>query len=241
MDTQQAKPAAKRKRAKPESKPEPIMAYKGFDKDWTCRGYQFALGETYTHEGKVEACESGFHACENPLDVFKYYNPGESRFALVEQSGDIARHSDDSKVASARIEIKAELTIPGIVSAAFAYVKSKCVPADSEHATGDRSASSATGYRSASSATGDRSASLTTGAYSSSQIIARDDGKPQHAAAISTGFKGRVKAPDGCALFLVERNNDGEITHTWAGIAGRNGIKRDVFYTLVNGQPQEAP
>ncbi|MCY1283877.1 hypothetical protein D9M69_414170 [compost metagenome] len=68
---------------------EIVIAYKGFDKNLQCRGYQFEIGGTYGHEGKVEACASGFHACEYPLDVLGYYAPAGSRFALIEQSGDI--------------------------------------------------------------------------------------------------------------------------------------------------------
>ena len=78
---------------------QPIIAYKGFNTDLTYRDFQFQIGETYTHEGEVEACASGFHACENPLDVFNYYNP-TSRFAIVECSGKISKASDgDSKIA----------------------------------------------------------------------------------------------------------------------------------------------
>ena len=49
-----------------------IRAYKGFNKDMTCRGFRFKEGETYTEE-KAELCNSGFHACEHPLGCFSYY------------------------------------------------------------------------------------------------------------------------------------------------------------------------
>jgi len=149
-----------------------IQAWKGFDSQMRCRDFQFEVGKTYTHEGKVEACASGFHACENPLDVFAYYAPGESRYAKVTMSGALARHADDSKIAGARITIDAELTlpqfIPQLVGAAIEWVKSRCKPAEEQHATGYSSASSATGYSSASSATGDSSASSATGDSSAS-------------------------------------------------------------------------
>ena len=40
-----------------------LIAYKAFDENMQCRGYQYAVGETYTHDGRVEMCSSGFHAC----------------------------------------------------------------------------------------------------------------------------------------------------------------------------------
>ncbi|MFI8146069.1 hypothetical protein [Acinetobacter sp. ABJ_C5_2] len=162
-------------------KKETITSYKGFNKNLQCRGFQYEIGKTFEHKGKVEACGSGFHACEYPLDVFGYYGPGElSRFAVVEQSGDLSRGDDDTKVASKSITIKAEVDIPFLVKAAIEYTTSRCEPIKEDSpaftdknrgqavATGNRSASSATGNRSASSATGDNSASSATGYKSAS-------------------------------------------------------------------------
>ena len=128
---------------------QPITAYKGFDLAMWCRGYQFKIGETYTHEGKVNVCESGFHACEYPLDVFNYYPPATSCFAVVKQSGELSRHHGDSKIASSKITVKAEINLAGLIKAAIEYTTSRCKPVDPASpasATGDQGAAMASGY-----------------------------------------------------------------------------------------------
>lgn len=65
-----------------------IKGYKGFDKDMKCRDFQFEVGKEYHQDGEIKACGNGFHFCENPLDVWKYYPLKEGNiFAEVEASG----------------------------------------------------------------------------------------------------------------------------------------------------------
>jgi len=87
-----------------------IIAYKGFDKNLRCRGFQYEICGEY-NEPRAEACECGFHACEDPLDCISYYAPNESRYCRVELSGELHRKGDDSKVAATHIKILEEIDI----------------------------------------------------------------------------------------------------------------------------------
>ncbi len=134
-----------------------MKAFKGFNKDLTCRGFQYEEGKEF-HTEKAECCEEGFHACEYPLDCFGYYSPAQSVFHEVELSGDMDRRSDDTKVCATDIKIGARISIAGLVKAAIEFTMSKVnkeAKSDERHgfasATGYRGASSATGYRGASS------------------------------------------------------------------------------------------
>ena len=176
---------------------EPITSFKGFDKNLQCRGFQFELGKTFIHEGDVRACNSGFHACEYPLGVFNYYSPAKSRFAVVEQTGELSRGGGDSKVSSRAIHIKEEIGIQALITAALEFIMSRCDPASSAHATGDMSASSATGGRSASSATGDMSASSATGDRSASSATG------DMSASSATGYRSASSATGGMSASLT--------------------------------------
>ena len=102
-----------------------IIAYKGFDKNLKCRDYQYEIGKTFEHDGAVKVCESGFHACEYPLDVFGYYPPSSSRFAIVKMHGETSKDSDDTKIASTKITIETEIKLPEMINRAVACIK-KC-------------------------------------------------------------------------------------------------------------------
>ncbi|MBW5868623.1 hypothetical protein H0I69_12530, partial [Yersinia enterocolitica] len=144
---------------------ETVITFKGFDQNLQCRGYQFEIGKTFTHDGKVEACGSGFHACESPFDVFGYYSPADSRYAVTESFGTIDREEyGDTKIASASITITAELTLPQFIQRGIDWIWSKVDKSlEQQIMTGDRSAATNTGDRSAATNTGDWSAATNTG------------------------------------------------------------------------------
>ncbi|KRV17305.1 hypothetical protein AN459_29750 [Pseudomonas aeruginosa] len=230
---------------------EVVTAYKGFKQDLTCRGYQFEIGGTYKHEGEVEACASGFHSCEYPLDVFGYYAPGESRFAIVKASGQLSRHDDDSKIASATLVVEAEISMPTMISRALDWIMSKVDKSVEQTVvgetasntgdysaasntgyqsaasnTGDYSAASNTGYQSAASNTGDYSAASNTGDYSAAEVSGKES------VAASLGIEGRARASAGSAIVLCHRDDEGRLIHIRASKVGENGVEPDTWYQL---------
>ncbi|HDQ4772220.1 TPA: hypothetical protein P9I14_004217 [Yersinia enterocolitica] len=207
---------------------ETVITFKGFDQNLQCRGYQFEIGKTYTHEGKVEACGSGFHACEAPFDVFGYYPPTNSRYSVTESFGVIDREDDgDTKIASASITITAELTLPQFIQRGIDWIWSKVDKSlEQQIMTGYRSAATNTGNQSAATNTGDQSAAEVSGSQS---------------VAASFGEGGKAKASEDGAIVLCYRNDEGGIIHIRASKVGENGIKPDVWYSLnEDGEFEEA-
>ena len=109
-----------------------IIAYKGFDKDFKCRGYQYEVGKTYEMDGNIACCNRGFHACESPMEVFDYYDMLNSRFAEVEQSGKIDKEAASTKTCSSRIKIKAELKLADIINLGVEWLKEITSPSKIE-------------------------------------------------------------------------------------------------------------
>lgn len=125
-----------------------MRAFKGFNKDLTCRGYQYEEGKEF-HTERAECCDTGFHACEYPLDCFGYYDPAHSVFHEVELSGEMDKSNDNTKVCATDIKIGARLSIAGLVKMAIDFTMSKVnkeAGSDERHgfasATGDYGASS---------------------------------------------------------------------------------------------------
>ncbi|HCF7525918.1 hypothetical protein I5G24_16380 [Pseudomonas aeruginosa] len=230
---------------------EVVTAYKGFKQDLTCRSYQFEIGGTYKHDGEVEACASGFHSCEYPLDVFGYYAPGDSRFAIVKASGQLSRHDDDSKIASATLVVEAEISMPTMISRAIDWIMARLDSSVEQTVVGDtasntgyqsaasntgnqsaasntgnRSAASNTGYQSAASNTGYQSAASNTGDYSAAEVSGKES------VAASLGIEGRARASAGSAIVLCHRDDEGRLIHIRASKVGENGVEPDTWYQL---------
>ena len=165
-----------------------IYAYKGFDKDLKCCGFQYEVGKDYEQDGNIKCCNNGFHACEFPLDVFNYYAPGRnSRYCTVTQSGVTDKKEGDSKVASSKIHIETEIGLDGIIKAGVKFILDKVNwKNQKESNTGNRSAVTNTGNRSAVTNTGDYSAATNTG----DQSAATNTG--YQSAATNTGNRSAV-------------------------------------------------
>ena len=212
-----------------------MKAYKGFNKDMTCRGFQYEIGKTYETD-EADLCNSGFHACENPLDCFKYYSPAKSKYFEVEIEDNGQRHTDDSKVVGKKIKIGAELSVAQICKIHFDYVKKRCIPTRSTVA-GDRESASAGEYGSASAGYGG-SASAGWSGVSASRGSADVGG---NGVAVVRGYDVKAKGGIGSVLVVaIENENDNNIKEWKAAVVDGVTVKADTYYTLKNGVFAEA-
>ena len=208
----------------------PIQGYKGFDENLQCRGFQYEVGKEYETD-KAIACNTGFHFCESPFNVWEYYYPanenGLNRFCEVEGSGKID-DSENDKTCCTHLKIKAEIGINGLIKAGVKFIM--------DRVKWDNAATN-TGYRSAATNTGYQSAATNTGDYSAASVEGKES------IAIVTGRDSKAKGAIGCWIVLTERSKwDGEtypIIEVKAFKVDGTVIKPDVYYKLVDGQPVE--
>ena len=197
-----------------------MKAYKGFNQKLQCtpdgKVYQYEIGRDY-EEPHADLCKNGFHACENPLDVFGYYPPADSRYCEVELGEVSDETSADSKRCAKRIHIGAEIGLTGIINAGVKFVMDK-VDWSSARTTN-------TGYRSAATNTGDQSAASVCG---------------EDSIAVVTGYGGKASGAIGCWLVLTERDDSMHILGVQAVCVDGRTIKPDTYYKLVNGKVVEA-
>jgi hypothetical protein len=152
-----------------------MKMYKGFNKDLSCKNFQFEEGKTYTHDKEAKLCISGFHACEYPLDCFRYYTPSKSEYHEVELTK-ISNEIDPtcSKRCGSRIKIGRKLSIVDMIKSAIKISTNtanfdKLSSLATEYyggissVTDNKRISLATGITSISSVTGDCGVSFATG------------------------------------------------------------------------------
>ena len=220
-----------------------MKAYKGFDKNLKCRGFQYEVGNEY-REDEAKLCSTGFHACENPLDIFKYYEPNKgSRYCEVElcEVSD-ERHSDDTKICGKVIKIGAELSVAGICKAHFEYVTARCNPAKS-NAAGDNESASAGERGSASAGSWGSASAGYSGSASAGYSGSASAGSWGSASAGKNGIAccrgGKVKGGLGCAICCAELDDEGNNIAICAVIVDGKKIKADTWYTVKNGKFEE--
>ena len=142
-----------------------MKAYKGFNRDMTCRGYKFAEGDTYEHEGDVKLCKSGFNACQDPMDCLRYYDPCTSVYHEVEIDGVSDERKGDTKVVGKKIRIGARIGIAEMVKASVDLTFAACSDAENaDSASGDGSRQAASGSESSQETTGKNCVMMSAGA-----------------------------------------------------------------------------
>ena len=238
-----------------------IKSFKGFDKDLKCRGFQYEVGKEY-EEKQAKACEKGFHACERPLDVLDYYPPATSRYCEVEQSGDLSRQGSDTKVASTKIKVGAEIGIPGLIKAQIEYVRSRCTNENNvepgKPATAGDSGAATAGYRGAATAgnygaatagesgaaTAGESGAATAGNYGAA--TAGESGAATSRGSVTVGENGvgtvrgdgaKIRGGKGAILVCAVEKDDSFDVKTWAAaVVDGEKIKADTWYTVLDGE-----
>ena len=229
-----------------------VKAYKGFNRDMTCRGLQFEEGKEYELPEGVEAklCESGFHACEDPNDCFGYYEPGKSVFREVELDATDEK-AEDSKRVGRRIRIGAALDVAKIVKAHFEYVNERCVPAngrvggdgeavsvgDKASASAGESGSASAGFRGSASAGESGSASA---GFRGSAVSRGRSASGENGLSVARGNGVMVRGGLGAVLVIAEEAEDDYTIEAWkAAVVDGETIKPDTWYKLVNGEVVE--
>jgi hypothetical protein len=246
-----------------------MKAYKGFDKDLKCREFQYEVGKEYEEENSA-LCKKGFHACENPLDTFRYYRPTDSRYCEVDVDDNGERNSTDSKVCGKHIKISAEIGLKGVINAGVRFVFDKCESATEENASGESGNAAASGWSGNAAASGESGNAAASGergnaAASGESGNAAASGWRGNAAAsgwrgtaVVTGFAGRATAlgeqclavawgEDSLArgtvgnwIVVSERDDDGNIIDVKIAKVDGDTVKADTWYKLVNGEIMEA-
>ena len=88
-----------------------MKGYKVFNKDWTCRGFQYEVGKTYEMKEDPVCCERGFHFCGRLIDCFSYYDfDSENKVAEIEATETIDGDEKKEKYCTNKIKIVRELT-----------------------------------------------------------------------------------------------------------------------------------
>ena len=200
-----------------------MKAYKGFKKDITCRGFQFEEGKAY-HADTAVLCHCGFHACLDPLDCLRYYDPCDSVYHEVEIDNVSEQREDDTKVVAKDIKIGSRLSIKDIVKESIDFTFSNVQKENNtDCASGDSSSQAASGYSSSQAASGDYSSQETTG---------------KNCVMMSAGNEGQAKGKIGSWIVLTEwksRGNESIPTVVAKRIDGTE-VKEDTWYTLKNGE-----
>ena len=240
-----------------------IKGYKAYKKGLTCNNFQYEVGKEYKYDGDIEICNSGFHFCENPLDVLNYYDLIDCEFTEVEATGktDKEKNGNDTKLVTDKIKIGAKLDLNAFIKASIDFIWEKCNKKEKDSGYSARLASydnfarlassgysaqlASSGYSAqlASSGNSARLASYgdsaqlaSSGDYArlaSSGDSARLELNGQKSVGANIGINGKIKGKKGNWITLAEYDNN-EIKFVLSAQIDGKKIKEDTWYELKN-------
>ena len=242
-----------------------LKAFKGFDKRLRCRGLQYEVGKEY-QEQEAALCRKGFHACENPLDTFRYYPPTDSRYCEVEIDDNGQRNSDDSKVCGEKIKIGAEIGLDGVIKAGVQFIFETCEGSAENHASGvsgnaaasgysgnaaasgvsgnaaasgERGNAAASGWSGNAAASGVRGNAAASGVRGTATVTGRDgraSALGEQCIAVAWGQDSLAKGTLGNWIVVSERGISGDIVDAKLARVDGDTIRADTWYTMRRGE-----
>ena len=198
------------------------------------------LGKKEVDDGAIRCGDKGYHSCEAPFDVLRYYpNINGNRFFEAEAGGEIdKRKTDDTKLASSELTLKSEINFAGLVKAQIEYTrkKSKAGTADGDwsNLVGGDGSKLLGGYE-----------SNLMGGYKSNLVCGNESNLAGGNSSLIIGRNGcNVKGGLHSVIVLTEWKYDDNGNYVpiavKAEIVDGVRIKADTWYKLKNGELVEA-
>ena len=215
-----------------------MKGFKGFEKDFSCRGKQYEENTTYEEHG-VGCCHKGvMHFCEDPWEVLNHYdlvdgNGNFSEFAEVEALGQV--WNDGEKRATNKIHVGAKLGLKGFLKACIDFILEKT------------NGTNLSGYSAQIGSSGNSAqigSSGNSAQIGSSGDSAKINSTGEDAVIMCAGRKSKAKGKKGSWITLAEWVKDEEkgrcvpICVKTERVDGEK-IKEDTYYTLKNGEFSE--
>ena len=205
-----------------------MKVYKGTDKNMQCQGKQYVLGKKEVDDGAIRCGDKGYHSCEAPFDVLRYYpNINGNRFFEAEAGGEIDKAENyDTKLASSELTLKNEIDFAGLVKAQIEYTRKKAesgtAGGDSSNLSGGDSSNLSGGSRS--NLSGGRRSNLSGG---DSSLIVGQNG---------CNAKGGIHSVIVLTEWRYDTNRNYVPIAVKAAIVDGVRIKADTWYRIENGE-----
>ena len=225
-----------------------MKGFKGFEKDFSCKGKQYEENTTYEEYGEG-CCHKGvMHFCEDPWEVLNHYdlvdgNGNFSEFAEVEALGQV--WNNRKKRATNKIHVGAKLGLKGFLKACIDFTLEKTkYESNGTNLSGNSAKIGSSGNYAQIGSSGNSAQIGSSGDYAqigSSGNSAKINSTGEDAVIMCAGRRSKAKGKNGSWITLAEWVKDeekGRYVPIYVKTERVDGekIKEDTYYTLKNGE-----